>query len=149
MTFKEQVELLMAIDRSRVREGRDFSWTFEFFQSELAHPQSHLFEWSRDPDNKNLDGYVISRSLGAGECEIMHMACSIRGAGFEMMKAWLEWARFQGISVVFLEHHAQNEAAHRCYERVGFCETSRRARYYRDGGDAVLMRLEVAKALEL
>jgi len=42
---------------------------------------------------------------------------------------------------IWLEVHAQNLPALALYQRLGFAEVGRRPKYYRDGGDAVLMTL--------
>ncbi len=42
---------------------------------------------------------------------------------------------------IWLEVHAQNNAALALYESLGFQQVGRRTKYYRDGGDAVLLTL--------
>lgn len=42
---------------------------------------------------------------------------------------------------IWLEVHALNQAALGLYSNLGFIEVGRRAKYYRDGGDAVLLTL--------
>jgi ribosomal-protein-alanine N-acetyltransferase len=42
---------------------------------------------------------------------------------------------------IWLEVHAQNQAALGLYLNLGFQEVGRRPKYYRDGGDAVLLTL--------
>jgi ribosomal-protein-alanine N-acetyltransferase len=42
---------------------------------------------------------------------------------------------------IWLEVHAQNVAALALYGSLGFQQVGRRAKYYRDGGDAVLLTL--------
>ena len=42
---------------------------------------------------------------------------------------------------IWLEVHALNGAALALYETMGFQEVGRRAKYYRDGGDAVMLTL--------
>lgn len=143
ISLKEQIEHLMAIDASRVSEGHDFSWTFEYYQTELTHKQSHLFEWVDVGSKQSLDGFVICRTIVEGECEIMHMACNLPGKGKVLMQEWLKWAAFKNIKKVLLECHHDNAAAQNLYKKMGFKETSRRARYYRDGGDAILMTLNL------
>lgn len=55
----------------------------------------------------------------------------------------LKAATEQGAKSVFLEVRASNLAAQAMYRKLGFVETVRRPRYYKDNGeDAVLMKLE-------
>ncbi len=42
---------------------------------------------------------------------------------------------------IWLEVHALNQAALDLYAQMGFIQVGRRAKYYRDGGDAVLLTL--------
>jgi ribosomal-protein-alanine N-acetyltransferase len=42
---------------------------------------------------------------------------------------------------IWLEVHAQNNSALALYSNLGFQEVGRRPKYYRDGGDAVLLTL--------
>lgn len=133
----------MAVDATRAAPGSDYSWTFEYYQSELSHEQSHIFEWSKVTGSGELDGFVISRHGAVGECEIVHLVCSMKGCGEGMLTAWLEWAKAQGIRKVFLEFHHENTRAERLYQKLGFQQIARRPRYYRNGGDAIMMSLDL------
>ena len=42
---------------------------------------------------------------------------------------------------IWLEVHALNKSALEFYSKLGFVEVGRRAKYYRDGGDAVLFTM--------
>jgi ribosomal protein S18 acetylase RimI-like enzyme len=42
---------------------------------------------------------------------------------------------------IWLEVHALNKSALELYSKLGFMEVGRRAKYYRDGGDAVLFTM--------
>jgi ribosomal-protein-alanine N-acetyltransferase len=42
---------------------------------------------------------------------------------------------------IWLEVHADNEPALKLYEALGFQQVGRRPKYYRDGGDAILLTL--------
>ena len=136
--------MLMALDAARAKPGQDFSWPFDSYQSELVNDDSRLFEWSSrggedSGEESAIEGFVFARLGFDGECEIMHMACAKVGCGSEMLTAWFEWAREQGLKKVFLEFHERNISARRLYEKLGFEKISERERYYRDGGRAILM----------
>lgn len=139
LSLKARIDQLMAIDAARAKPEHDFSWSLESYQSELTHENSHVFEWSHDSSKANLNGFVISRIVVDGECEIMHLVCALPGRGFEMMQAWLAWAKSQKIKKIFLEFHEQNKSAQKLYSQLGFQEDTRRLNYYRDGGTAILM----------
>lgn len=129
----------MSLDAQRVEPGADFSWTFDFYQSELTHEQSHLFEWSETPGSGILDGFVLSRLGAHGECEVMHLVCAKRGKGTSMMEEWFAWARLNAVERVFLEFHHENLKAQKLYQKLGFVEIAIRPKYYSNGGDAILM----------
>ncbi|MCH9816909.1 MAG: ribosomal protein S18-alanine N-acetyltransferase [Actinomycetia bacterium] len=66
-----------------------------------------------------------------------------RGAGSALLAAALARARAVGCRRVFLEVNANNTAALALYTRFGFVRLGVRRRYYKDGSDAVNMRLKL------
>lgn len=60
-----------------------------------------------------------------------------------LISAGVAWATDCGASRVLLEVGAGNLAARSCYERAGFRAISERRNYYADGGDAVIMALDL------
>ncbi len=65
-----------------------------------------------------------------------------RGIGRELMRLMLQDARSRGAREVLLEVRADNPRAQELYERAGFSRIHVRKKYYRDGVDAWVMRLE-------
>lgn len=63
------------------------------------------------------------------------------GVGAALLKRAASEARMRGKRVLRLEVRASNKAALRSYERAGFEECGRRASYYPDGEDAVIMQI--------
>lgn len=68
--------------------------------------------------------------------------------GSSLLAKLIALARAQGISKVQLEVRVGNEAACRFYERHGFNVVRRMAHYYEDGGAALRMELDLARAPE-
>jgi ribosomal-protein-alanine N-acetyltransferase len=66
-----------------------------------------------------------------------------RGAAAALLIALLDSARVDGACEARLELAAGNTAALRLYEGLGFVVVGRRARYYPDGDDALLLTLEL------
>ncbi len=98
-----------------------------------------------------IDGRLDAALLGwviAGELEInavvVRPEARRRGLGLRLVRAALDRAIAVGASSAFLELRADNEAAMQLYRRAGFAPFDRRARYYDDGADAVVMRAELA-----
>lgn len=88
-------------------------------------------------------GFVTARAL-AGEAEILTLAVLPRhrrgGVGRALVEAAAATATANGAGVIWLEVAEHNAAAKALYGGAGFEVSGRRARYYADGSDAVLMR---------
>ena len=56
----------------------------------------------------------------------------------------LQRGRARGVATIFLDVSERNVPARHLYERAGYREVGRRRRYYADGADALLMRLDLA-----
>jgi [ribosomal protein S18]-alanine N-acetyltransferase len=67
-----------------------------------------------------------------------------QGLAHDLLAACLDRARHERADRVLLEVSADNPAALAFYAVEGFTEIDRRRRYYRDGSDAVVMRLPLA-----
>lgn len=63
-----------------------------------------------------------------------------QGWGRALLRDWLDHAATRGATTTWLEVKVGNTPALRLYQAEGFREVGRRAAYYRDGSDAVLMR---------
>lgn len=91
-------------------------------------------------------GLILARVV-AGEAEILTLGVvpAARGAGLgaALLAAALEGAVLRGATVMFLEVAAGNAAAFALYRRAGFLKVGRRRRYYADGADALVLRLEL------
>lgn len=61
------------------------------------------------------------------------------GIGRALVRAMVEAGRQRGATRAFLEVRAGNAGAIALYQNAGFTETGRRARYYADGEDALLL----------
>ena len=86
------------------------------------------------------------RSLGE-EAEILSIGVTPRlrrkGCARAMMEDVIRAARDEGVRKLFLEVDVANAAAAILYESLGFERIGRRKRYYRNGGDALVMRLNL------
>jgi len=89
------------------------------------------------------DGFVLAH-IAADEAEIMTLcvvpAARRRGRGAALLVAAMVRAAAGGAAAMFLEVAEGNEGARRLYAAAGFQQVGRRPRYYRDGGDALLLR---------
>jgi len=89
-------------------------------------------------ENK-VAGFLVSRTPGTKECEILNLAVSPdfrrRGIGQALLKSLL--ANFSG--AIYLEVRASSAAAVRLYKSLGFQEIGRRSGYYESPPEAAIV----------
>lgn len=125
------------------------AWTPEMIREELSFiPDTREYVVGRvTAPGHQLVGYGGIAVFGP-DSDLMTFAIEPsfqrRGLGTQFLDQLLGIARERGCSHMFLEVRADNQTALRLYQRAGFVAGERRRRYYRDGGDAVLMSLELA-----
>ncbi len=117
-------------------------WDAAAFATLLSGPGT--FGWL-DPDG----GCVLARTAG-GEAELLTLAVAPearrRGRARALVAAAMRQAARSGAAAMFLEVHAGNAAARALYASLGFEIVGRRAAYYADGGDALVLRAAIAEA---
>jgi ribosomal-protein-alanine N-acetyltransferase len=92
-----------------------------------------------------LQGFLVAHEI-ANEWEIENIAIAgaarRRGLGTRLLGEFLERARSEGATSVFLEVRESNRAARLLYEKWAFEESGRRSGYYaQPQEDAILYRL--------
>lgn len=91
-------------------------------------------------------GFAVWRDIG-DEAELLTIgvdpAARRRGLGAALLAAVVEAARQADVKRFFLEVSAENPGARALYERAGFAEVGLRKAYYRDGGDAAVLALDL------
>jgi len=96
---------------------------------------------------------LLAVALGrvvADEAELHSIAvrppCRRGGLGARMLQAFIVAAREQGARQVWLEVRQSNHAAIQLYLRHAFHPMGRRPRYYDDGEDALILRLDLQES---
>jgi ribosomal-protein-alanine N-acetyltransferase len=88
-------------------------------------------------------GFVLAR-VAADEAEILTLAIASamrrRGHGGALLAAAMAQSVLRGAREMFLEVSDRNIPARALYAAAGFAELGRRARYYADGSDALVLR---------
>lgn len=91
-------------------------------------------------------GMLLAR-VTADEAEILTLAVEPRvrrqGVATALLTKALAEARSRGARSVLLEVSVSNAAARALYGRAGFVEVGHRQRYYADGADALILRVEL------
>lgn len=89
-------------------------------------------------------GFAFWRNAG-DEAEILSIGVARRmqrrGCARALLGEIISAARGSGVRSLFLEVDVANAAAAILYQSLGFEKVGRRKRYYRNGGDALVMRL--------
>ena len=95
-------------------------------------------------------GFAMWRGV-AGEAEILTIgvmpAAQGRGVGSALLNAVLAGMRASNVHTAFLDVDAGNSPAISLYGKAGFEEFAVRRGYYRDGADAVQMRMALSTIL--
>jgi ribosomal-protein-alanine N-acetyltransferase len=94
-------------------------------------PQSYLdYECRVAACGSTVTGFVVLRTLAAGESEILNLAVAPgfrrRGVARALIGSWLR--EFSG--TVFLEVRTSNKVAQKFYKSLGFQELTVRPKYY-------------------
>ena len=130
-------------------ESIEPAWTHGMLLGELYRDDS-FFELALE--NDKILGFFILREI-SGEGELLQIAVTKamrrRGIGNILMSACLDRAAKGGISQVYLEVRAKNEAALSMYERHGFISAGRRKNYYvHPDDDAIIMTKKIPAGAE-
>jgi ribosomal-protein-alanine N-acetyltransferase len=91
-------------------------------------------------------GMLLGR-VAADEAEILTLAVAPavrrRGVAFALLRAGMASAGERGAAALFLEVSTGNAPARALYADAGFTEVGRRAAYYTDGTDALVLRIDI------
>ncbi len=119
-------------------------WKREYFEAEVGVPFRRNLV-ARD-DQGRLAGYVFCAFAG-GEIHVNKIAVAPfarrRGLATRLMDEVFRFADDIRAEEIYLEVRVSNVPARRFYEGLGFAEAGRRARYYLDGEDALVMAFRV------
>ena len=90
-------------------------------------------------------GYAVARVVEA-DVQLLDLAAAEDGlgAGRRLWEELAQAARSRGASRLTLEVSSANSRARRFYERAGARVVGRRAKFYNDGSDAILMDFPLA-----
>jgi ribosomal-protein-alanine acetyltransferase len=139
----DDLAALVGLERAGFAPER--AWSFPLLRMELGAPHSLvLVAEERISEERCLAlGYAAFRIV-ADEAELLRVTVAPearrRGVARALVEAGLAEAARRGADRCFLEVRPDNPTAVRLYETLGFREAGRRAGYYHDGSDALVMR---------
>lgn len=141
MADADDVEAIALLDRKRL--GLE-AWSETSWAAEIGST-GRLCQLVQD-DAGSTVGFADWLLPGADRtAELLKIAVSgsrsREGIGSMLMDAGLRLMAEAGAEEVLLEVAAANSAALAMYRGYGFTTLARRAKYYRDGSDALVMRL--------
>jgi len=127
----DDIGALMAIEKDALTAAH---WSLEQYQSACSDfgPKRIVLVIE---ESSAVQGFLVARAVGQ-EWEIENLAVARpargRGRGAALLGYFLNLVRGQAAVSVFLEVRESNRSARGLFERSGFIESGRRARYYRN-----------------
>ncbi|MGI5419401.1 ribosomal protein S18-alanine N-acetyltransferase [Actinomadura luteofluorescens] len=119
------------------------TWSEEMLAGELAdQPRTRYYVVAETPGGEIVGYAGLAAAGGQADVQTIGVRADRRkgGIGAVLLTALLEEAVRRGSESVFLEVRADNDAAHRLYERFGFERVGIRKRYYQPSDvDAIVM----------
>lgn len=114
-------------------------WSRNQFAEEVSKPRSRFLVAE---ESGEILGYALVWILDE-DCQLLMVAVREnrvgRGVGRLLLDAARDAGREAGAAKMTLEVGENNNRARRVYDRAGFRVVGRRAKYYNDGSDAILM----------
>lgn len=121
------------------------AWPLRMFQDELAQTDTRTYYVAADPAGRIIGYAGLMCVLPIADVQTIAVVPENEGAGIgsRLLALLVEEARVRGADDVLLEVRDDNPRAQRLYRWFGFEQIHIRPRYYRDGADALIMRLRL------
>lgn len=140
------IAIMTALERAAAGAAH---WSSERYESIFTDQSAHRLALILEQDSA-VQGFLVAHGVGH-EWDVENIVIAgpsqRRGLGTALLRAFLQQAQAQGATAVLLEVRESNLAARRLYQKLGFAESGRRPRYYRDPEeDALTYRLSLGRA---
>jgi ribosomal-protein-alanine N-acetyltransferase len=126
------------------------AWPLHMFVDELSQPETRRYLVAEAPDRiVGYAGLMCIEPIADVQTIAVVPEYEGRGIGSALLRELIREGRRRGAADVLLEVRADNPRAQQLYRRFGFEPIHVRRKYYRDGVDALIMRLELANVLAI
>ncbi len=120
------------------------AWPLHMFLSELSQPDTRHYLVAEDTAGiVGYAGLMCIEPIADVQTIAVVPEQEGRGIGSTLLTLLIDEARARRAADVLLEVRADNPRAQALYVRFGFEQIHIRQRYYRDGVDALIMRLQL------
>lgn len=124
------------------------AWPLQMFVDELSQPETRRYLIAETPDGiVGYAGVMCIEPIADVQTIAVIPEYEGKGIGTALLTELINESRRRGAADVLLEVRADNPRAQQLYRRFGFEQIHVRRNYYRDGVDALIMRLELADVL--
>ena len=122
------------------------AWPLQMFYDELNQTDTRSYYVAEDAGGAVIGYAGLMCVLPIADVQTIAVAPEAEGAGIgsALLATLIEEAKTRGADDVLLEVRADNPRAQRLYRWFGFEQIHLRPRYYRDGADALIMRLALS-----
>ncbi|WP_461190406.1 ribosomal protein S18-alanine N-acetyltransferase [Arthrobacter sp. Z4-13] len=120
------------------------AWPLHMFYDELAQPETRWYLVAEGSEGiVGYAGLMCIEPIADVQTIAVVPEYEGRGIGTTLLTRLIEEARRRYAVDLLLEVRADNPRAQQLYRRFGFEQIHVRPRYYRDGVDALIMRLQL------
>ena len=126
------------------------AWPLQMFWDELVQPETRRYLVAEGPEGiVGYAGLMCVQPIADVQTIAVVPEYEGRGIGAALLTDLIAEGRRRGAADILLEVRADNPRAQQLYVRFGFEQIHVRKRYYRDGVDALIMRLQLEDVLTL
>ena len=126
------------------------AWPLQMFHDELAQAETrHYLVAEVAGEIVGYAGLMCIEPIADVQTIAVVPEYEGRGIGSALLRELISEGRRRGAADLLLEVRADNPRAQQLYRRFGFEQIHVRRKYYRDGVDALIMRLELANVLAI
>ena len=121
------------------------AWPLQMFWDELMQPETRRYFVAEAPDGiVGYAGLMCVEPIADVQTIAVVPQYEGRGIGTALLTDLIAEGRRRGAADILLEVRADNPRAQQLYIRFGFEQIHVRKKYYRDGVDALIMRLQLS-----